>query len=93
MLLEAQARPLGAHAGGDATGAEIQRALIEAVGRAPEIEIIKRALAVDLLLDGPAGEGGAGVLSAVSGYWVENKKPKQCLCIMYFLCMWYVHAL
>ena len=26
-----------AHAGGDATGAEIQRALIEAVGRAPEI--------------------------------------------------------
>ena len=58
-----------AHAGGDATGAEIQRALIEAVGRAPEIEIIKRALAVDLLLDGPAGEGGAvaGVTLHVMG--------------------------
>ncbi len=58
-----------AHAGGDATGAEIQRALIEAVGRAPEIEIIKRALALDLLLDGPAGEGGAvtGVTLHVMG--------------------------
>ncbi|MBS41797.1 MAG: L-aspartate oxidase [Nocardioides sp.] len=48
-----------AHAGGDATGAEIQRALIAAVGRAPEIEIIKRGLAVDLLLDAPLEEGGA----------------------------------
>ena len=40
-----------AHAGGDATGAEIQRALIAAVQRAPEIEVIEHALAVDLLLD------------------------------------------
>lgn len=47
-----------AHAGGDATGAEIQRALIAAVGRAPEIEIIKRALAVDLLLDAEGGVAG-----------------------------------
>ncbi|GAA4111111.1 L-aspartate oxidase [Nocardioides fonticola] len=47
-----------AHAGGDATGAEIQRALIAAVGRAPEIEIIKRALAVDLLLDDDGGVAG-----------------------------------
>src|SRR5215218_2233938 len=39
------------HAGGDATGAEIQRALIAAVERAPEIEVIQHALAVDLLLD------------------------------------------
>src|ERR671927_1583746 len=38
-----------AHAGGDATGAEIQRALIAAVDRAPEIEVIQHALAVDLL--------------------------------------------
>ena len=38
-----------AHAGGDATGAEIQRALIAAVERAPEIEVIQHALAVDLL--------------------------------------------
>jgi L-aspartate oxidase len=54
-----------AHAGGDATGAEIQRALIAAVGRAPEIEVIKRALAVDLLR---AEDGGvAGVTLHVMG--------------------------
>src|SRR5918999_4933960 len=46
-----------AHAGGDATGAEIQRALIAAVEEAPEIEVIPHALAVDLLLDGPVGSG------------------------------------
>ncbi len=40
-----------AHAGGDATGAEIQRALDAAVAAAPEIEVIEHALAVDLLLD------------------------------------------
>ncbi|MEO6511532.1 MAG: FAD-binding protein, partial [Nocardioides sp.] len=40
-----------AHAGGDATGAEIQRALDAAVQAAPEIEVIEHALAVDLLLD------------------------------------------
>ena len=45
-----------AHAGGDATGAEIQRALIAAVERAPEIEVIQHALAVDLLL----GDGRRG---------------------------------
>jgi L-aspartate oxidase len=38
-----------AHAGGDATGAEIQRALIAAVERAPAIEVVQHALAVDLL--------------------------------------------
>ena len=40
-----------AHAGGDATGAEIQRALIAAVEAEPGIEVIQHALAVDLLLD------------------------------------------
>ena len=50
-----------AHAGGDATGAEIQRALIAAVGAAPEIEIIKRALAVDLLLAADGGVAGVSV--------------------------------
>jgi L-aspartate oxidase len=44
-----------AHAGGDATGAEIQRALIAAIQAAPEIEVVEHALAVDLLLD----DGGA----------------------------------
>lgn len=57
-----------AHAGGDATGAEIQRALIAAVGAAPEIEIIKRGLAVDLLLDDGGGVAGvAGVTVHVMG--------------------------
>src|SRR3954449_13281667 len=54
-----------AHAGGDATGAEIQRALIAAVDRAPEIEVVQHALAVDLLL---ADDGGvAGVTLHVMG--------------------------
>ncbi len=54
-----------AHAGGDATGAEIQRALIAAVERAPEIEVIQHALAVDLLR---AEDGGvAGVTLHVIG--------------------------
>ena len=54
-----------AHAGGDATGAEIQRALIAAVERSPAIEVIQHALAVDLLL---ADDGGvAGVTLHVMG--------------------------
>jgi L-aspartate oxidase len=54
-----------AHAGGDATGAEIQRALIAAVEAAPEIEGIQHALAIDLLL---APDGGvAGVTLHVMG--------------------------
>ena len=58
-----------AHAGGDATGAEIQRALIAAVERAPEIEVIQHALAVDLLL---AEDGGvAGVTLHVIGEGVS----------------------
>jgi len=47
-----------AHAGGDATGAEIQRALIAAVHEAPEIEVIEHALAVDLLLNADGGIAG-----------------------------------
>ncbi|GAA1608420.1 hypothetical protein GCM10009733_000680 [Nonomuraea maheshkhaliensis] len=38
------------HAGGDATGAEVQRALVEAV-RAGSIEVIEHALVLDLLKD------------------------------------------
>lgn len=59
-----------AHAGGDATGAEIQRALIAAVEAAPEIEVIQHALAIDLLL-APDTAGGpdrvAGVTLHVMG--------------------------
>jgi L-aspartate oxidase len=54
-----------AHAGGDATGAEIQRSLIAAVARSPEIDVVEHALAVDLLL---AADGGvAGVTLHVLG--------------------------
>ena len=59
-----------AHAGGDATGAEIQRALIAAVEQAPEIEVVQHALAVDLLL---ADDGGvAGVTLHVIGEGVRD---------------------
>ena len=40
-----------AHAGGDATGAEISRALVAAVREDPAIEVVENALAIDLLLD------------------------------------------
>ena len=54
-----------AHAGGDATGAEIQRALVAAVHAAPEIEVVEHALALDLLL---AADGGvAGITLHVMG--------------------------
>ncbi len=54
-----------AHAGGDATGAEIQRALVAAVRAAPDIEVIEHALVTDLI----PGEGGgvAGVTLHVMG--------------------------
>ncbi len=50
-----------AHAGGDATGAEIQRALIAAVEQAPEIEVLQHALAVDLLTGVDGGVAGVTV--------------------------------
>lgn len=54
-----------AHAGGDATGAEIQRALVAAIDAAPDIEVVEHALALDLLL---ADDGGvAGITLHVMG--------------------------
>ena len=53
-----------AHAGGDATGAEISRALIEAVreagvpGRRPGIEFVENALVLDLLTDAEGRTAG-----------------------------------
>ncbi len=47
-----------AHAGGDATGAEIQRALEAAVAASPQIAVIEHALAVDLLLGHDGGVAG-----------------------------------
>jgi L-aspartate oxidase len=58
------------HAGGDATGAEVQRALNSAVANAPDIEVIEHALAVDLLLD--AAGGVAGVTLHVIGEGVRD---------------------
>ena len=54
-----------AHAGGDATGAEIQRALVAAIHASPEIDVTEHALAVDLI---PGTGGGiAGVTLHVMG--------------------------
>ncbi|MET0788371.1 MAG: L-aspartate oxidase, partial [Cellulomonas sp.] len=52
-----------AHAGGDATGAEISRALvaqIEAVRDDPGIEVIEHALVLDVLTGPPGPDGGPG---------------------------------
>jgi L-aspartate oxidase len=47
-----------AHAGGDATGAEIFRALVAAIADDPGIELIQHALALDLLRDRRGGVQG-----------------------------------
>ncbi|HEX2143084.1 MAG TPA: L-aspartate oxidase, partial [Glycomyces sp.] len=57
------------HAGGDATGAEIQRALHTAVLRDPWIRIIEHAMVLDLLTD--ARGHAAGVSLHVLGEGVE----------------------
>ena len=49
-----------AHAGGDATGAEIERALVAAVLASPQIEVIEHALVLDLL---PTGSRGVGAVT------------------------------
>ncbi|OCI29658.1 L-aspartate oxidase [Oerskovia enterophila] len=62
-----------AHAGGDATGAEISRALVaqlEAVLADPGIEVIENALVLDVLTtspDAPGGERACGVTLHVRG--------------------------
>ncbi|HKE51437.1 MAG TPA: L-aspartate oxidase [Actinomycetes bacterium] len=53
------------HAGGDATGAEVQRALVAAVRSADRIEVIEHALALDLIKDG--GGRAVGVTLHVMG--------------------------
>ena len=54
-----------AHAGGDATGAEISRALLAALKEAPEVDVVEHALVLDLLFD-DAGRA-AGVTLHVMG--------------------------
>jgi len=58
-----------AHAGGDATGAEISRALvarIEAVRNDPGIEVIEHALVLDLLTGAPDVDGRPGPVCGVT---------------------------
>ncbi|WP_430868360.1 L-aspartate oxidase [Demequina aurantiaca] len=58
-----------AHAGGDATGAEISRALVaqlEAVYSDPGIEVIENAMVVDLLTAAPDADGNAGAVCGVT---------------------------
>ncbi len=54
-----------AHAGGDATGAEISRALVAAVRSDPGLELIEHALVLDLLTD--AAGHAAGLTLHVMG--------------------------
>ena len=49
------------HAGGDATGLEVERALIAAVRADPEVEVIEHALVLDLLRAPSSGDGPAPV--------------------------------
>lgn len=64
------------HAGGDATGAEVQRALHDAVRRDPWIRLVEHALVLDLLRapgDGPDGLGPAcGITLHVLGEGSED---------------------
>ena len=57
------------HAGGDATGAEVSRALVaqlEAVRNDPGIEVIEHALVVDLLTGAPDADGRPGPVCGVT---------------------------
>jgi L-aspartate oxidase len=58
------------HAGGDATGAEVQRALHTAVRRDPWIRLVEHALVLDLLRD--ASGRGCGVTLHVLGEGTED---------------------
>lgn len=58
-----------AHAGGDATGAEISRALVarlEAVRNDPGVEIIEHALVLDVLTAEPPADGGPAPVCGVT---------------------------
>ncbi|MGH3545283.1 MAG: L-aspartate oxidase [Mycobacteriales bacterium] len=59
-----------AHAGGDATGAEVQRALLTAVAAERRIEVIEHALVLDLLRD--RFGAAAGVTLHVLGEGTED---------------------
>lgn len=57
------------HAGGDATGAEVSRALVaqlEAIDADPGIEVIENAMVVDLLTGAPTPDGYPGPVCGVT---------------------------
>jgi len=57
------------HAGGDATGAEVSRALVaqlEAIKNDPGIEVIENAMVVDLLTGAPTADGHPGPVCGVT---------------------------
>ncbi|SDC44534.1 L-aspartate oxidase [Geodermatophilus telluris] len=58
------------HAGGDATGAEVMRALCEAVHADPGVTLVEHAMVLDLLTD--AGGRAAGVTLHVLGEGSED---------------------
>ncbi|MEX2292105.1 MAG: L-aspartate oxidase [Mycobacteriales bacterium] len=58
------------HAGGDATGVEVQRALVAAVQAHPRIRVVENALVLDLLRT--AGGRAAGVTLHVLGAGTED---------------------
>ena len=58
------------HAGGDATGAEVQRALVAAVQADPRIRLVEHALVLDLLQD--AGGRACGLTLHVLGEGTQD---------------------
>jgi L-aspartate oxidase len=58
------------HAGGDATGAEVQRALVSAIHADPGITLVEHAMVLDLLTD--AAGRAAGVTLHVLGEGTED---------------------
>lgn len=56
-----------AHAGGDATGAEVSRALVAAVERDQGIEILDHTLVLDLVMDAAGAAQGVTVHSMAGG--------------------------
>lgn len=63
------------HAGGDATGAEVQRALHSAVRRDPWIRLVEHALVVDLLRAAPEPAGGPARACGVTLHVLGEGSP------------------
>jgi len=60
---------------GDATGFEIQRALLEAVQRHPNIELIRHASAIDLITTHKMGVSKGSANKVIGAYVLHNNAP------------------